>query len=236
MLAHVRATLAKYRDNLFPHGKDSMLPLFAELSPSTFAILARRGPDDLHAAGAHASEQLKAAAGSHSHAKASQHAPAGRRLATETQPARQMEQWEVRMHELARELSAQLDSKMVAAGIARARGPGADRPLGAADANEPAAGRIAAIGRGGQAAPRRPPAQSSARNLAALRRPRCRVPRPASAARPAAEQFQAPSRGLRAGRRRDSRARPSPSSLTRPIGEVELILGLRRPEISGGAS
>lgn len=192
-----------------------MLTLFAELSPGAFAILAVVGLTTCMLL-VRSQKQMKAAT---SRNRPGQNAAA--KCATEvTAQARQVERWEVRMHEVARELSAQLDSKMVAV------------ELLLREAQEQIA-RLERLTHGAEAVGMTPEASAgqlddvsiaahSGTQAAAL--PRA-VSRPHVLTRNNSRRHQEVYALADAGRSSAEIAQ----ELGTPIGEVELILGLRRP-------
>jgi hypothetical protein len=201
-----------------------MLPLIAELTPGTFAILAVVGLMTCMLL-VRTQRQLKSGSGSHSHAKAGEHAPARQAARDQTQATRQLEQWEVRMHDLARELSAQLDSKMVAVELlvreaqeqiarferlTRMSGQAVPPPSGEIQQSEPAA--PAHLGTQAAALPRSP-----------------QRPHLLAAARNTPRRHQEVYALADAGQSSAAIAQ----QLGSPIGEVELILGLRRDQPAG---
>jgi hypothetical protein len=197
-----------------------MLTLVAELTPGAFAILAVVGLMTCMLL-VRTQKQMKSAGSSHSGSAGHQHA--GRQKAKEeTQATRQIEQWEVRMHDVARELSARLDSKIMAVELlvreAQEQIARWERLQGAASqpATPPAAsGPFDAA-----------PAAHSGTQAAALARSNSRphvLPR--SHSRRHQEVYALSDAG-------QSSAEIA-AQLGSPIGEVELILGLRRDQPAG---
>ncbi|HEY5314452.1 MAG TPA: hypothetical protein VIK18_18105 [Pirellulales bacterium] len=194
-----------------------MHTLIAELTPGAFAILAVVGVMTCMLL-VRTQKQLKSTGGSHAKA-GGQHA--GRQRAKEeTQATRQIEQWEVRMHEVARELSAQLDSKIVAV------------ELLVREAQEQiarwqrltAAGQPSAPPQGDNIPNELAPAAHVGTQAAALAR--SSSPRPHVLARSSSRRHQEVYALSDAGQSSAAIA----AQLGSPIGEVELILGLRRDQ------
>jgi hypothetical protein len=195
-----------------------MLTLVAELTPGAFAILAVVGLMTCMLL-VRTQKQMKSAGSSHSGSAGRHHA--GRQKAKEeTQATRQIEQWEVRMHEVARELSARLDSKIMAVELLVRE---AQEQIARWERLQATAGQSATppVASGPSEAA---PAAHSGTQAAALAR--SSQQRPHVLARPHSRRHQEVYALSDAGQSSAQIA----AQLGSPIGEVELILGLRRDQ------
>jgi hypothetical protein len=195
-----------------------MQMLFAEMTPGTLAVLAVVGLMTCMLL-VRTQKQMKS---SHSHAPAKPPAPAREVARSEMQATRRLDQWEVRMHDLARDLTARLDSKMVAL------------ELLVREAQE----QIVRLERATQDAPQPPsaasgesqrsdPASTTQVNTQAAALPRwTQRPHVPPSARGASRRHREIYALADAGHSHAAIA----EQLGSPIGEVELILGLRRDQ------